>query len=202
MTTLFISDLHLDAGEPETIRRFANFIDQDALAARELYILGDLFEAWVGDDDDDPRLEPVVAALARQQIGLDSRAQRHDLVGVDVGERFAAEELCHVTPHERHAVRESLEAAAVHEVGLVGEERREHGRHVGGVVLQVGVELDDEVRSLGPCAGEPRARRDLDYKWPGPQEIAYKAWQPKEPSPIVAWFKEQVLKRRAAEEAN
>ena len=65
MTTLFISDLHLDAGEPETIRRFANFIDQDALAARELYILGDLFEAWVGDDDDDPRLEPVVAALAR-----------------------------------------------------------------------------------------------------------------------------------------
>ena len=51
-------------------------------------------------------------------------------------------------------------------------------------------------------AAEPRARRDLDYKWPIPQDIAYKAWQPREPSPIVAWFKEQVLKRRAAEEAN
>jgi UDP-2,3-diacylglucosamine hydrolase len=65
VTTLFISDLHLDAGDPETIRRFTDFVERDALAASELYILGDLFEAWVGDDDDDPRLEPVVEALAR-----------------------------------------------------------------------------------------------------------------------------------------
>jgi UDP-2,3-diacylglucosamine hydrolase len=65
VTTLFISDLHLDAGSPETIRRFIEFIERDALGARELYILGDLFEAWIGDDDDDPRLEPIVTALAR-----------------------------------------------------------------------------------------------------------------------------------------
>jgi UDP-2,3-diacylglucosamine hydrolase len=64
MTTLFISDLHLDAGEPETIRRFVTFIETEARAARALYILGDLFEAWVGDDEDDPRLAPVQAALA------------------------------------------------------------------------------------------------------------------------------------------
>jgi UDP-2,3-diacylglucosamine hydrolase len=64
VTTLFISDLHLDAGEPETIRRFLRFVDGDARGARALYILGDLFEAWVGDDDDDARLAPVIAALA------------------------------------------------------------------------------------------------------------------------------------------
>ena len=64
MTTLFISDLHLDAGEPETIRRFVTFIETEARGARALYILGDLFEAWVGDDEDDPRLAPVQAALA------------------------------------------------------------------------------------------------------------------------------------------
>jgi len=64
VTTLFISDMHLDAGEPETIRRFVTFIETEARGARALYILGDLFEAWVGDDEDDPRLAPVQAALA------------------------------------------------------------------------------------------------------------------------------------------
>jgi UDP-2,3-diacylglucosamine hydrolase len=64
VTTLFISDLHLDAGEPETIRRFARFVATEGRAARALYILGDLFEAWVGDDEDDPGLQPVQAALA------------------------------------------------------------------------------------------------------------------------------------------
>ena len=65
MTALFISDLHLTAGDAETTRRFVEFMEGTARAARELYILGDLFEAWIGDDDDDPRLEPIVAALRK-----------------------------------------------------------------------------------------------------------------------------------------
>ena len=65
MTVLFISDLHLDAGRPETLARFDQFIERRALAAREIYILGDLFEAWIGDDDDDRRLRPVVDGLRR-----------------------------------------------------------------------------------------------------------------------------------------
>ena len=44
-------------------RRFTEFIAGPARAARALYILGDLFEAWIGDDDDDPGVEPIVAAL-------------------------------------------------------------------------------------------------------------------------------------------
>jgi UDP-2,3-diacylglucosamine hydrolase len=65
VTVLFLSDLHLDAGHPETIRRFTDFIDDEASAAAEVFILGDLFEAFIGDDDDDPGLAPIAAALAR-----------------------------------------------------------------------------------------------------------------------------------------
>jgi UDP-2,3-diacylglucosamine hydrolase len=51
MTTLFISDLHLDAERPVITELFGRFIDGEARGADALYILGDLFEAWVGDDD-------------------------------------------------------------------------------------------------------------------------------------------------------
>ena len=51
MTTLFISDLHLDAERPQITRLFGEFIESEARQAEALYILGDLFEAWVGDDD-------------------------------------------------------------------------------------------------------------------------------------------------------
>jgi UDP-2,3-diacylglucosamine hydrolase len=51
MTTLFISDLHLDPARPQITDLFGKFIDTEARRADALYILGDLFEAWVGDDD-------------------------------------------------------------------------------------------------------------------------------------------------------
>ncbi len=51
MTTLIISDLHLDAERPQITALFGRFLEQQARGAQALYILGDLFEAWVGDDD-------------------------------------------------------------------------------------------------------------------------------------------------------
>ncbi|MEO6366257.1 MAG: UDP-2,3-diacylglucosamine diphosphatase [Luteimonas sp.] len=51
MTTLFISDLHLDSARPGITKLFGEFVDNEARDADALYILGDLFEAWVGDDD-------------------------------------------------------------------------------------------------------------------------------------------------------
>lgn len=51
MTTLFISDLHLEAERPDIGDQFIKFLEDDASEAEALYILGDLFEAWVGDDD-------------------------------------------------------------------------------------------------------------------------------------------------------
>jgi len=54
MTLLFVSDLHLDAGSPEAVEQFLEFTRTHASGAEALYILGDLFEVWVGDDDPDP----------------------------------------------------------------------------------------------------------------------------------------------------
>jgi UDP-2,3-diacylglucosamine hydrolase len=65
MTTLFISDLHLDPSRPEITRLFLEFIEHEASKADALYILGDLFEAWIGDDAGDPLGDTVAAALAR-----------------------------------------------------------------------------------------------------------------------------------------
>jgi UDP-2,3-diacylglucosamine hydrolase len=63
MATLFISDLHLDASLPELSRLFERFLNEQASQAEALYILGDLFEAWVGDDDDRPETERFISSL-------------------------------------------------------------------------------------------------------------------------------------------
>jgi UDP-2,3-diacylglucosamine hydrolase len=51
---LFISDLHLSLDKPEITRRFLNFLEKRASQVSALYILGDLFDAWIGDDDPTP----------------------------------------------------------------------------------------------------------------------------------------------------
>lgn len=61
--TLFISDLHLSRSRPEVTARFLRFLKQRANGVERLYILGDLFDAWVGDDDPTPPNPAVIAAL-------------------------------------------------------------------------------------------------------------------------------------------
>ncbi len=61
--TWFISDLHLDPSRPAVTRAFRAFLDSHRDCAA-LYILGDLFEAWIGDDDDAPLGREVAASLA------------------------------------------------------------------------------------------------------------------------------------------
>ena len=63
MTRLFVSDLHLEAGAPEAVEQFLKFMRTQAAEAEALYILGDLFEVWVGDDDPDPAKGRVCEAL-------------------------------------------------------------------------------------------------------------------------------------------
>ncbi len=63
--TLFASDLHLDAEAPWAIDAFLAFLDGPAREADALYLLGDLFEAWVGDDDDDAANTRACEGLAR-----------------------------------------------------------------------------------------------------------------------------------------
>ncbi|MGD8324776.1 MAG: hypothetical protein PVF50_10470, partial [Gammaproteobacteria bacterium] len=64
MSVLFVSDLHLDAERPEAIDAFVDFVSQECIRSERLFILGDLFEVWVGDDDDDPTLARVIDAIA------------------------------------------------------------------------------------------------------------------------------------------
>lgn len=65
MAVFFISDLHLTESRPEINRLFFDFLRGPARAAETLYILGDLFEYWAGDDDlDDPFNRSVAGALA------------------------------------------------------------------------------------------------------------------------------------------
>ena len=60
---IFISDLHLAIERPKTLQRFFRFMQTDAPRHRELVILGDLFEFWIGDDASPPA-KPVIDALA------------------------------------------------------------------------------------------------------------------------------------------
>jgi len=62
--TLFIADLHLDGARPHIIERFIEFLRLQASGSNALYILGDLYEYWLGDDAPAAELQPTITALA------------------------------------------------------------------------------------------------------------------------------------------
>lgn len=94
MPTLFISDLHLDGGRPDITDQFLTFLRTEARSADALYILGDLFELWIGDDDPDPDKRRIVAALRELTASgvrcAVMRGNRDFLLGT----RFAADTGC------------------------------------------------------------------------------------------------------------
>ena len=63
MPKLFISDLHLDEARPQITDLFVRLLAAEARTVDALYILGDLFESWIGDDDDAPLASRVADAL-------------------------------------------------------------------------------------------------------------------------------------------
>ena len=66
MVALFVSDLHLSPDTPNTLAAFFSFLQNEAVHATQLYLLGDLFEYWPGDDDvDSPFPQQVCQALKR-----------------------------------------------------------------------------------------------------------------------------------------
>jgi UDP-2,3-diacylglucosamine hydrolase len=66
--TLFISDLHIDSAKSPIMQSLMNLLEQRAQGAAALYILGDLFEAWVGDDDINDAGDKVAAALHKLSL--------------------------------------------------------------------------------------------------------------------------------------
>lgn len=90
MRSLFISDLHLGHHSPNIVNGFFRFLEDQAASADCLYILGDFFDAWVGDDDDDSLVEEIKNELR-------DYAKHHKIFLIHgnrdflLGEQFAAE---------------------------------------------------------------------------------------------------------------
>ena len=89
MTTLFISDLHLSEENPQILQLFSNFLRNEAQQAETLYILGDLFEVWLGDDAIPAFAETVISdlrQLTQQGVPVYLMVGNRDFL---LGERFA-----------------------------------------------------------------------------------------------------------------
>ncbi|WP_417642033.1 UDP-2,3-diacylglucosamine diphosphatase [Enterobacter kobei] len=101
MATLFIADLHLQTEEPAITAGFLRFLAATAQKADALYILGDLFEAWIGDDDPNPLHRQIAAAL---KALADSGVPVYFLHGNRdflLGQRFARESGMTLLPEEK-----------------------------------------------------------------------------------------------------
>ena len=90
MRSLFISDLHLSEDRPEANERFFRFIEHDAAGAHALFILGDLFEYWIGDEDLDTPFNAVVAGFLQRLAAGGTRIHvMHGNRDFLLGEAFA-----------------------------------------------------------------------------------------------------------------
>ncbi|WP_313682746.1 UDP-2,3-diacylglucosamine diphosphatase [Pantoea sp.] len=85
--TLFIADLHLCQDEPAITAGFLHFLQREAHQCDALYILGDLFEAWIGDDDPNPLHQQIAAALKALPVPKYFIHGNRDFL---LGQRFAA----------------------------------------------------------------------------------------------------------------
>jgi UDP-2,3-diacylglucosamine hydrolase len=92
LRALYISDLHLSDERPEANERFFAFMEDEAACADALYVLGDLFEYWVGDDDlDDPFNAVIAGFFSRFSASGRKLYLLHGNRDFLVGERFARE---------------------------------------------------------------------------------------------------------------
>jgi UDP-2,3-diacylglucosamine hydrolase len=92
--TLFVSDLHLDASRPQITRLFLDVLDSHGRNADAVYILGDLFELWHGDDDDSPVGYAVMDGLGSCVASGTPVYLLHGNHDFLIGEQFAASTGC------------------------------------------------------------------------------------------------------------
>jgi UDP-2,3-diacylglucosamine hydrolase len=112
--TLFISDLHLDAARPDITEQFLMFLRTDAKDAAALYILGDLFEAWIGDDDPDPEKARVQAALKKLTSGGVPCYVMHGNRDFLLGKRFCRTTGCRLLPDGKTITLNDQRIALMH----------------------------------------------------------------------------------------
>ncbi|MGO9426601.1 MAG: UDP-2,3-diacylglucosamine diphosphatase [Steroidobacteraceae bacterium] len=98
MAILFISDLHIDATRPAITEQFIEFLRTEARSADALYILGDLFESWVGDDAADAAQAAAIAdlkSLTSQGVPCFVMRGNRDFL---LGQQFCAASGAHLLP--------------------------------------------------------------------------------------------------------
>jgi UDP-2,3-diacylglucosamine hydrolase len=113
VSALFISDLHLTEERPEANERFIEFLEGKARGADALYVLGDFFEYWIGDDDLEAPFNAVIAGLLRRLTGAGMPLYlMHGNRDFLIGERFCsatgAQLLEDPTVHEVQGVKTLL----------------------------------------------------------------------------------------------
>lgn len=91
MTKLFIADLHLSEARPDLTNAFIHFLATKATQADELYILGDLFEFWIGDDEQSPLQQQITLALKTRSEQGCRLFYSHGNRDFMIGKRFARE---------------------------------------------------------------------------------------------------------------
>ncbi|QMU61325.1 MAG: UDP-2,3-diacylglucosamine diphosphatase [Gammaproteobacteria bacterium] len=97
--TLFVSDLHLDQKRPHIIAAFCRFL-HECSSADALYILGDLFEYWIGDDDPAIGLEPAISAIRKLSNTGVPVYFIHGNRDFLIGKRFAKQTQCKILKEE------------------------------------------------------------------------------------------------------
>lgn len=95
---LFISDLHLSPSRPHITRLFLAFLEQRAAQAGALYILGDLFDSWVGDDDPTPPASVISSSLRQIVQNNVTVYLMHGNRDFLLAERFAENTGCQLLP--------------------------------------------------------------------------------------------------------
>ena len=98
MAQLFVSDVHLGADSAPAIGQFLEFLSAHAARAEALYILGDLFESWVGDDDRSDAAQRICAALLALTRGGVPCFVLHGNRDFLLGPGFAARSGCRLLP--------------------------------------------------------------------------------------------------------
>lgn len=100
---LFISDLHLNEHNPHLTKLFIKFIQTEAIHCKALYILGDLFDFWVGDDEDSPLISIVyreLSFLRKNNVNVYFQHGNRDFL---IGKSFANSSQCQLL-NEYHTI--------------------------------------------------------------------------------------------------
>lgn len=189
MHALFVSDLHLDASRPDIADQFVEFLDAEAMHADELYILGDLFESWIGDDDPNEHyawVKQSLRQLTKQGVPVFFMHGNRDFM---IGDEFAAEAGVKILPdphiaefhgekvllshgdayctddHEYQAVRKMTRdpawQAMMRQKSI--DERRAFAAKARDDSLSRGEQMDDAIMDVNQQAIE-RALRDAGVK--------------------------------------